>query len=416
MTRSAAGSPLPRLVEPLVDELFSQLPALMLVGPRAAGKTTLASTRVQDELRLDRPGVAAAVRLDPDAALAGTTEPLLIDEWQEVPSILGAVKRAVDSDPRPGRFLLTGSAQIPPGTATWPATGRIVAVPVWGMTPAEQKGAGDRGDRFDVLIAPEAEIRLPDAPLDLGDYVRLALRGGFPEPALRLDGLARSAWLESYLAHVVERDIAAGEARDPVRVRHYLQALALNTAGVTTLATLLEAGQVNRLTAEAYESAFERLYLLDRVRAWHSNRLARLVKLPKRYLTDAALAAAALGVDERTAMRDADLLGRLLDTFVASQVRTLASLQVPRPVLHHLRDRDGQREIDLVIELPQGRVVGIEIKAASEVSVGDTRHLRWLRDQLGEKFVLGVVLHTGPLAIDMDDRIRALPISALWAG
>ena len=149
--------------------------------------------------------------------------------------------------------------------------------------------------------------------------------------------------------------------------------------------------------------------------AWTSNRLKRLVHRPKRYLIDAALIATALGLDEQGVMNDGDLLGRVLDTFVAAQLRPELAISATRPRLHHLRTEQGRHEIDLIAELAGGRVIGIEIKAsAAPTAREDAKHLRWLRDELGERFLAGVVLHTGPRAYELGEKIIAAPIAVLW--
>jgi len=228
--------------------------------------------------------------------------------------------------------------------------------------------------------------------------------------------VTRDAWLGAYLDHVVFRDVrAAGQVRDPVRLRRYLEVLGLSTAGLPTEATLYQAADIDRRTAEAYDRLLESLYLLDRLPAWSSNRLTRLVKRPKRYLTDPALAVSAARIDAAAVLSDGDLLGRVLDTFVTAQLRPEVALRQPRARLHHLRTESGRQEVDLLIDLGGGRVVGIEIKAASAPGPRDAQHLAWLREQVGDRFVRGIVFHTGPQPFELGDRIWALPICALWS-
>jgi len=406
-----------RLADARLAELLNELPAIMVTGPRAAGKTTMARRLAAGVLRLDDPAQAAVVAADPDAALRRVPEPVLLDEWQEVPQVLGAVKRAVDDDPRPGRFLLTGSVEADLTAGMWPGTGRVVRVVLHGLTRREIVGAATKPGLMDLALRGELDaVRTPATPLSVDDYVELASTSGFPEPALRLRPAARSAWLDSYLDHVVTRDVAAaGEARDPVRLRRYLETLGLSTAGIPTDATLSAAAGIDQRTADAYDRLLANLFLVDAVPAWASNRLSRLVKRRKRYVTDPALALAAARIDTTDVLRDFDLLGRLLDTFVAAQLRPDIGLLRPRAQLHHLRTEAGRQEIDLVIDIGRGRVIAIEIKAGAAPSSRDIRHLSWLRDELGAAFVRGILFHTGPHPFDIGDRIWAVPISALWA-
>ncbi len=404
-----------RAVDRLIGRLLAELPALLVVGPRASGKTTTASRHSATTVRLDRPAEAVAFQADPDAALRGLEGPVLLDEWQAVPEVLGAVKRAVDVDPRPGRFLLTGSVRADLDAPTWPGTGRLVRVPLYGMSVAEQFGRPEAVPLLDRLARGDA-LAVPRAVPDLRGYVELALRSGFPEAALSLSERTRPRWLESYVDQLLTRDAkqVAG-TRDPAKLRRYFEAYALNTAGVADDRTLFEAAGLNRRTAQGYERLLVNLMIVDPTPPWSSNRLKRLVRSPKRYLIDSALLAAVLRVDANAILREGDLLGRLLDTFVASQIRAELAVAECRPRLYHLRQQEGRHEVDLVAEISARRVVGIEVKASASPGEDAARHLAWLRDQLGPRFVRGVVLHTGPRAYEIGERIVAAPIATLWA-
>ena len=257
-----------------------------------------------------------------------------------------------------------------------------------------------------------------DTP-DLRGYVELALRGGFPAAALRLTGLAHQAWMESYLENLLTRDVsaAAGETtrrRDPVRLRRYFEACALNSAGDAEHKTIYEAAGINRMTALDYDDLLTRLYVIDALPAWENNRLKRLTRTAKRYIAEPALIAAALRLDVAGVLGDGNLLGRLLDSFVAAQLRPESTVSQSRPRLHHLRTQSAREEVDIVAELGGGRVIGVEVKADAAPGRRAARHLAWLRDRLGDRFVAGVVLHTGPRVFTLDERIVAAPISSIW--
>ncbi|ETK33083.1 ATP-binding protein [Microbispora sp. ATCC PTA-5024] len=412
----AADAYIPRLVDPLIEEMFRTLPAIMLVGPRATGKTTTAARHVETVVRLDREQDNAPFLADPDAALRRLREPALLDEWQVVPEVLGAVKRAVDAGHRPGRFILTGSVWSDFGGRTWPGTGRVVRLDMTGLAVKEIERTTGRPSFVDLLAEGRMEeLATPARPPDLVDYVTMAFRSGYPE-AHRMPDPVRSRWLESYVEQTLTRDIETLDGRrDPARLRAYLEALALNTAGVVTDRTLYESAAVNARTAEAYERLLRDLLLVDKIPAWFSNRLKRLVRGAKRYVVESALVPALLRTGPEAVLRDPDLLGRLVDTFVAQQLRAETPVSASRPRMYHLRQDQGRHEVDIVLELGMGRVVGIEVKAKAAPRADDAKHLAWLRDELGDRFVAGVVLHTGPAVYDLGERIVAAPICAIWS-
>ena len=416
-----------RLADPLISDLLGALPAISLVGPRAAGKTTTAERHARSVVRLDRPPEAGVVITDPDAAIRGLPEPILLDEWQEVPEVLGAVKRACDRNPRPGRFLLTGSVRARTEHRTWPGTGRVTHVEMFPLTAGELAGS-TLPTLIDRIV--DADPTLPDgsrwaagsgpaavAPhvADLRSYVRMSLRGGLPQAAFIPHESARRRWLDGYVAEIVGRDAdAAGNSVDRSRLRRYFSAYAHQNARIVDEASLHTAAGIDRRTANTYLDLLERIYVVNELPAWSSNRTKRLVKRPKRFLVDSSLFAAATGITEASAMRDSDLLGRLLETFVVAQLRAQATVSEHRCTLYHLRQHNGRHEIDVVIELDTGHIIGIEIKATASPSSHDARHLAWLRDEERDRFLAGLVLHTGPGIIPLGDRLHAAPISALW--
>ena len=389
-------------------------PAVMVTGARATGKTTTALLYAATTVRLDREAEAFAFRADPDAALRDRREPVLLDEWQVVPGILGAVKRQVDSDPHPGRFLLTGSVQAGGDARSWPGVGRVIRAEMHPLTVAERLGRSPR-PLVDRIAAGEPLCPAEDPP-DLRGYLELALAGGFPEAAFARSPEASRRWYRSYAEHLVTRSPPGAEnGRDPARLRKFLSACALNSAGLPTERTLHEAAGINQRTGVAYWRFLEALGVVHELPAWTSNRLKRLTRTPKRYLADAGLLAAVARADVETVLADGDLLGRVLDTLVVAQLRAEAGVAATEPSLYHLRQEQGRREVDVLVELGGGRVVGLEIVATAAPSPGDARHLAWLRDELGDRFVGGVVLHTGPYSYPLAEQIGAAPICTLWA-
>lgn len=407
---------LPRLVDPLIEELLEDVSAVMIVGARASGKTTTAARLASSVVRLDRAEEAAPFQASPDSALAAMPKPVLLDEWQEVPEVLGAVKRAVDGDNRRGRFLLAGSIQAHMEGTMWPATGRVVPVELFPLTVSERLRSHTK-PLIDRLADGDDLISSSDPP-DLVGYVDLALEGGFPDAVLGVSQRSRRRWLEGYIKHLVSHDAPTapdGKGRDPERLERYFHAYALNTAGVVNDNTLYEAAGINKNTASAYERSLIRLMAVERLPAWSTNRLKRLIRSPKRHIIDTGLWGAVAAVDTLAVMGNGNLLGRLLDSFVTAQLRAESVVAKHRHKLHHLRTEQGRHEVDIIAELSANRVVGIEIKATSAPAQSDSSHLAWMRDQLGDRFAGGLVLHTGPHAYRLADRITAVPICTLWA-
>jgi predicted AAA+ superfamily ATPase len=341
----------------------------------------------------------------------------LLDEWQEVPEVLAAVKRAVDRDRSPGQFILTGSIRATTDLSTWAGTGRVVRIAMYPLTERELQG----DIAADGLIArlgrdwlDAVPARLPQLTID--DYLERALRGSFPNLAFTDRTVRqRELWLNSYLDDLVSRDVESVDVpRDPERLRRHVAALVLNLAGQPSDASLIRGAGINAKTAGAYERALTSLSVLDVIPAWTSSRLKRLTKAGKRYLIDTALAATAAGVAEHDVIHEGDLRGRWFDAFAVMQLRAEPAIASPRTSMHHLRVEGGRHVVDAVVDLGRGRVFGIEFKAGTAPTRADARHLMWLRDEMGKSFAGGVVLHAGQAVAELDDRIVALPLSAMW--
>lgn len=404
---------LERLVDPWIAEVLASAPMVMITGARASGKTTTALRHAASVVRLDNEREAFPFEADPDAALRDRPEPVLLDEWQACPGVLGAVKRAVDADRQAGRFILTGSVRSDADPALWPGTGRLIRIAMHPLTVRELVSTPPRPFLSGLLSAEPLSV--PSDPPDLRGYAEVALRGGFPEPAIELAGSVRAGWLDSYLDQLLTHERAAGRlGGDPPRLAEFFQAYALNSAGIVNDTTLHQAAGLDRRTSLSYTRLLGDLGVIAELPAWSSNRLKRLARGPKRFVADTGLWGSAVGADLRLVMSDGDLLGRLINTFVTNQLRAEIIVDPIRPRLYHLRDRDGRHEVDLIADLGARGLIGIEIKAHSAPTLTHARHLVWLRDQLGDRFKAGAVLHTGPAQFRLEDRIEAIPIAALW--
>jgi len=384
------------------------------VGASGAGKSTSAGRFADTPIDLSMPGPKLAARQDPDGLLAASRGTVVIDEWQEAPEIVGAVKRFVDTDRSrtAGRFILTGSVRAAHQAATWPGTGRLIRVRMSGLTQGEIE--------HDRVYNPIEELfSAADPPnggacnLTRSDYLRRLVAGRFPD-VLRLSGRSRSRWFASYVEQLTEFDapqIAVGAPR-PTKLRTVLASCAARTGQVLNHAATARDAGVAAATADAHVRLLEDLSIIARIPAWHSKRLYRLTRSPKVHIVDPGLAAHLLHADEDTLARDATLVGQLFETFVVSELRPHLEAVSTATEMFHFRDRSG-REIDCILER-SGRIVGLEVKSSTGVGRHDARSLIWLRDQLGDRFHLGVVLYAGQFPFRIGDRVWALPIGALW--
>ena len=404
----------PRAVERLVaEELLPVFPALWVVGPRGCGKSTSMGRFADAVLDLSEPGARLAAKEDPDGALAAFDGTLLVDEWQEAPEILGAVKRAVDADrsSRPGRFIVTGSVRAAQQAATWPGTGRLIRVRMHGLTRAEM----ERVERYNPIDAMFKLDQGQFAPSEWNrnDYLEAIVGGRFPV-AVELSGRNLRRWYSAYVDQLIDRDAQQVSNASPRagKLRSVLESCAARTGlEVNKQATANDAG-VDFRTADGHLSLLEDLCIVSRNPAWHAKRLQRLTRSPKMLMTDPGMAAHLLNVDAASLGRDPILVGQMFETFAATELLAHLETAQAETRMFHLRDRDG-KEVDIVLE-SQGRIVGVEVKSSSVVGRDDAKGLLWLRDRLGEDFAGGVVLSSASVPFQIDDRVWALPLSALW--
>ena len=404
-----------RFAEAGLVEALSDTPAVLIHGPRQCGKTTLARSvgdaREYTYFSFDDDVTLAAAKADPVGFVAELPERVVLDEVQRAPMIFAALKSAIDRRRTPGRFLLTGSANV----LLLPAlsdslAGRLGLLRLHPLAQCEL--VAHESSFIDLLFDGGFKIRKLGR---LGKALaeRIAA-GGYPAALARSTARRRAVWYRDYIETLVQRDV-----RDLARIASLdtlprLLALAAGqTARLINISDLASPFQLSRPTIRDYVTLLEQVFLIDELPPWHSNRLSRLVKKPKLHVGDTGAACALLGVDAAGLWQDRSTFGQLLETFVYQELRRQASWYTGKIRFSHFRDKDGA-EVDLVLEREGGQIAGVEVKAAATVTTADFRGLRKLRDASGRKFASGVVLYDGETVAGFGDEMHAVPIRTLW--
>jgi predicted AAA+ superfamily ATPase len=405
----------PRYAEPRLTEALADSPVVLIHGPRQCGKTTLA--RVVGErmgyayVSFDDDVARGAAEADPAGFVAELPEHAILDEVQHVPALFAALKTTVDRNRVPGRFLLTGSANV----LLLPRLADSLAgrMQILRLHPLAQCELARGAPAFlDILFSGRFKTRQSERLG--GQLAERVAAGGFPAALARPTGRRRATWYRDYLEALVQRDV-----RDLARISaletlpRLLSMAAAQTARLLNVADLAAPFQLSRPTIRDYVTLLERVFLLETVPPWFSNRLSRLVKTPKLHLGDTGLACALLGADAESLMVDRPLFGQLLETFVFQELRRQASWRDEGIAFFHFRDKD-RAEVDIVMERGAREVVGVEIKASATVTLADFRGIRKLRQAAGKRFAAGVVLYDGEITASFGDGCFAVPLRALW--
>jgi predicted AAA+ superfamily ATPase len=410
-----AGRLHPRFAEARLIEARADTPVVLIHGPRQSGKTTLArmvgDRRSFAYFSFDDDVALAAAQADPVGFVADLPEHTILDEVQRAPSLFTALKTAVDRRRTPGRFLITGSANVlfVPRLAESLA-GRIEILRLHPLAQCELAGHSPRF--LDALFA--ARFRTHRVERLGHELVERVVAGGYPAALTRATPRRRAAWYRDYIETLVQRDV-----RDLARISSLdtlprLLALAAGqTARLLNVSDLASPFQLSRPTIHDYVTLLERVFLLEPLPPWHVNRLSRLIKTPKLHLCDTGLACMLLGFDAPSLAKDRTTLGQLLETFAFQELRRQASWHKEDIRFHHFRDKDNF-EVDIVLERGARELAGIEVKASATVTAADFRGLRKLREAAADRFIAGVVLYDGEACAGFGDRLFAVPIRTLW--
>lgn len=404
------------ITRPLLDALADR-PVVLVNGARQTGKSTLVQWLARDlhparYVTLDDATVLAAAREDPPGFLRGFEGPVILDEVQRVPELFLAIKAEVDRDRSPGRFLLTGSADVlllPRLSES--LAGRMEIHTLWPLSQGEIESVQE--GFVDAVFARSPKL-VPGPSWDPADLLDRMLAGGYPDVVTRSSPSRRAAWFGSYVTTILQRDV-----RDLANIEHLTampRLLALLAARVGSLLNFSEISRslgLPQSTLKRYVALFETAFLFQPLPAWSANLGRRLIKSPKVILNDSALAAHLMGLDRRRLRRQPSLAGPLLEDFVVMELRKQVGWSRTQPRLFHFRTPAGQ-EVDIILEDAAGRVVGIEVKASASARADDFKGLRTLREALGRRFVRGIVLYMGFESVAFGPKLSAQPITVLW--
>lgn len=412
---------LPRHALPWAKELVESFPVVVVEGARQVGKSTLATMLVEGSeraaryLTLDDDVLRAAAQNDPQAFVNQLPDGMLvIDEIQRAPELLLPIKASIDRHRTPGRFLLTGSADLLRLERTPDSlAGRAVTLPLRTLSQGEINGRlDDFVTRFVAGVDP-FDVR---STVSREDYANRLAAGGYPEVFRRSPRL-RTAWFDGYVDRIVQRD--ARDVRrlvDGNRLASVLRLVAANQAGELVRARLSRDANVPETTMSAYLDLVETLYLVERIRPWSGNLTTRQTGKAKGIITDSALAMHLSGVTPARAaalVGGGELLGPLLEGFVVSELRKQQTWSDTRFSVFHYRETSGL-EVDVLLELDDGRVLGLEVKASQTYKPEHFRGLRRLADRLGDRFLGGIVLSTADQGVRFGENLVGLPIASLW--
>jgi hypothetical protein len=400
-----------------LTDALRDTPVVFLRGARQSGKSTLVqelagSSFSAGYFTLDNAATLAAAGSDPVGFIAGLPKPAIIDEVQRVPGLFLAIKEDVDAQRSPGRYLLTGSANVMvmPRVADSLA-GRMAVLRLWPLSQGEINGVEENFIDAAFRSPPNA---LRFKPLDLPALWGRLEAGGFPEPVARTSAKRRAAWFDSYLIGMVERDLRdLSHIRDITLVPKLLRLLAARAATLFNQSEISRSAAIANSTLGRYLSMLEATFLIHLLPAWSANLGKRLTRSPKLFLGDTGLACHLLGADSVRLSNDPDLAGRLFENFVVSEILKQASWAERQVTGCHFRSAAG-REVDLVLEDRAGAMVGIEIKLTASPTAGSFAGLKTLQESAGERFRAGILLYTGKKMVPFGEKLAAIPLSALW--
>jgi hypothetical protein len=407
-----------RSITPHILEALADTPVVMLTGARQTGKSTLVRWLAERGhparyLNFDDAAVLSAARNDPAGFLSGLEGPVILDEVQRVPDLFLAIKAEVDRRRQPGRFLLTGSANVlflP--LLSNSLVGRMEVLTLWPFSQGEKEGIHEG---FIDAVFGQNLPAVSGKPVNRTDLLsKIILPGGFPEILSRSRESRRSAWFDSYLTTILQREVRdLAQIEGLTMLPRLLSLLAIRSASLLNFSELSRSTTIPQTTLKRYMSLLEATFIIQTIPSWSGNLSKRLVKSFKIFFADTGLMAHLLGYKSGPGLIEHPNTGPLLENFVVMELKKQISWSRTRPQLFYFRTQSGQ-EVDIVLEDKQGRLTAIEVKASNTVSTQDFKAIKFLAEEVGKKFHRGLVLYTGEEAIPFGQRLHALPVDALW--
>lgn len=404
----------PRFAKTRIQEALSDTRVVLIAGPRQSGKTTLAADIAGKEIpyfTLDDATILTAATEDPVGFLRGLDR-AVIDEIQRAPDLLLAIKSVVDKDKLPGKFLLTGSANLMtvPNVADSLA-GRMEVIKLLPLSQSEMSGGKTNFiENAFAGVSPKTTTSIVGE-----DLIETVLSGGYPEALTRKKWTRKQDWYLDYVDAIVQRDV-----RDIAQIEQLsvmpklLRVLAEHTGQLTNYSGIGASLDLNHVTTRKYVGIYENLFLIHTLQPWFSNKLKRLTKSPKLHFLDAGLLASLRGISPENIRKDKTQFGAVLETYVFGELQKIASWSEERYSFSHFRDKD-RNEVDIVIENRLGQIIGIEVKSSATVSSSDFSGMKKLAEACGDKFVQGLVLYDHDQTVPFGERMMAAPLSSLWS-
>lgn len=397
-----------RFLEPLIREVLTISPAVLLSGARQVGKSTLSMKLFDNYVLMDDISIRASAEEDPVSFIENLPKPVCIDEIQKVPGLIEVIKTFIDKDRKNGMFLLTGSASVLDMKGVGDTlAGRIIDLVMWPLSCREQ--TGNKVNLVDQIVSDD--ISSFDPALSWEKIIEHIICGGFPEAVKISSPRLRNFWFASYISTYIERDVRdIGEIRNISNFIKIVNILAARSANILKIKELSNSSGINEVTTSNYITLLELVYQIKRIPAFSGNFSKRFIKSPKLYFLDTGILCHLLGISTKEQFNSSAYKGELVETFVLSELLKYVGVAENRASIYHYRTSD-QKEIDFIIEFPGG-LVAVEVKASRRIERRAFKHILDLQKKT-DRFRRGIVFYLGDDILSFGKDLYALPLSCM---